>query len=75
MCQLLRGRNKNQFFHYLGLLHDLLHRQYLLNKRFERKLNLLMFLSIFGKRISPGFFYCSNSQSNFEMALDLFGYQ
>ena len=75
LCQLFCSRNKNQFFHYFGLLHDLLHRQYLLNKWFERKLKLLMFLSIFRKRISPGLFYCSNSQSNFEMTLDLFGYQ
>ena len=25
-----------------------------------------MFLSIFGKDISPGWFYCSNSQGNFK---------
>ena len=48
MYKLLCGHNKNQFFHYFGLLHDLLHRQDLLNKWFERKLKLLvMFLSIF----------------------------
>ena len=46
LCQLLCSRNKNQFCHYFGLLHDLLHRQYLLNKWFKMKLRLLMFLSI-----------------------------
>ena len=57
LCQLLRGRNKNQFFHYVGLFHDLLHRQDLLNKWFERKLKLLvMFFAIFGKRFLPGCF-------------------
>ena len=40
LCQLLRGRNKNQLFHYFGLLHDVLHRQDLLNTWFERKLKL-----------------------------------
>ena len=46
LCQLLCSRNKNQFCHYFGLLHDLLHRQYLLNKWFKMKLRLLMIFSI-----------------------------
>ena len=66
--QPLRGRNKNQFFHYFGLLHNLLHRHDLPNRWFERRLKrLALFLSIFGKGISPCWFYCSNSQGNFEM--------
>ena len=36
---------------------------------------MTMFLSIFGKAVSPSCFYCSNSQGNFEMTLELFGYQ
>ena len=61
LWQLLCGRNKNQFFHYFSLLHDLLHRQDLLKKCFWRKLkSLVMFLSIFGKGISPGWFCCPN---------------
>ena len=75
LCHLLRDRNKNQFFYYFGLIH-LLHRQDLSNEWFERKLKLvIMLLSSFGKRISPGSFYCSNSQDNFVMTLELFGYQ
>ena len=76
LCQLLRGRNKNQFFYFCGLLHDLFHRQDLLNKWFGKKLKrLVMFLSIFGKGILPGWFYCSISQSNLDVTLELFGYQ
>ena len=76
MCQLLRRRNKKQFFHYFGLLHNLLHRQDLTNKWFERKLKCMaMFLSTFWKTyftmISLGCFYCSNSWRNFEMTLDV----
>ena len=74
MCQLLCGRNKNQFFHYFGLLRDLLQRQDLPNKWFERRLkHLAMVLSSFGKGISPGWFYYSNFQGNFEMTLELCG--
>ena len=36
---------------------------------------MAMFLSIFGKPISPACFYCSNSLGNFEMTFELFGYQ
>ena len=72
LCQLLRGRNENQVFYYFSLLHDLLHRQELLNESFGRKLR---FLSIFGKGISPGCFYCSNSEGSFKMTLELFFYQ
>ena len=76
MSQLLRGRNNNQFFHYCGLLHDLLYRQDLPNKWFERRLKrLAKFISIFGKGISLGWFYCSNSQGNFKTILKLSGYQ
>ena len=76
LCQLLCGRNKNHFFHYFGLLHDLLHRQDLLNKWLGRKLKLLvMFPSIFEKLISSVWFYCSSFLGNFEMTLELFGYQ
>ena len=65
LCQLLRGHNKNQFFYYFGLLHDLLHCQNLLNEWFEKKLKyLIMFLSVFGKRISPGWFFCLSFQGN-----------
>ena len=68
LCQLLCGRNKNQFFHYFGLLRDLLQRQDLPNKWFERRLkHLAVVLSSFGKGISPGWFYYSNFQGNFEM--------
>ena len=43
-------RNKNQFFHYFGLLHDLLHRQDLPNKWFDRRLKrVAIVLSIFWK--------------------------
>ena len=67
---------KNQFFIYLDLLRDLLHRQDLTNKRFERRLKCMaMFLSIFLKTyspmLSPGCFYCSNSRGNFEMTVDV----
>ena len=73
LCQLLCGHSKNQFFHYFGLLNDLLHGQYLLNKWFGRKLKLLiMFPSIFGKLISQVWFYCSNFQGNIDMTLELF---
>ena len=41
LCQLLGGRNKNQFFHYFSLLRDLLHHQDLPNKWFERRLKLM----------------------------------
>ena len=76
LCQLLRGRNKNQFFDDFGLLRALLHCQDLRNKSFERRLKLTaVVLSIFGKRISPGWFCCSNSQGNFEVTLERFGYQ
>ena len=65
----------SQFLDYITLLHDLLHRQDLLKKWFERNLKrLIVFLSIFGKDISPGWFYYSNSQCNFEVNLELFGY-
>ena len=74
--QLLRGCNKNQFFNFFGLLHDMLRRQDLLNNWLERRLKLsAMFLSIFRKVVSPSWFYCSNSQGNFEMTLEIFGYQ
>ena len=70
LVRLLRGLNKNQFFHYFGLLHDLLRRQDLPNKSFDRRLKRsTMFLSIFVKDISPGWFYCPDSQGNFEMTL------
>ena len=36
---------------------------------------MAMFLSIFGKPISPSCSYCSNPQGNFEMTLELFSYQ
>ena len=38
LCQVLGGRNKNQFFHYFSLLRNLLHHQDLPNKWFERRL-------------------------------------
>ena len=73
LCQLVRGRSENQFFHYFGLLHNLLHRQDLLSKWFERRLKrIAMFLFIFGKLSTPGWFYCSNSQGNFEMTFRTF---
>ena len=56
VCQLFRGRNKNHFFYYFGLLRDLLHRHNLTKKWFEARLKCMaMFLSIFRKRISPLF--------------------
>ena len=68
--RLLHGLNKNQFFHCFGLLHDLLRRQDLPNKSFDRRLKRsTMFLSISVKDISPGWFYCPDSQGNFEMTL------
>ena len=70
------GRNKNQFLYYFGLFYNLLHRQDLSKRWFERKLKrLATLLSIFRKDISPGWFYCVNSQGNFEVALELCGYQ
>ena len=78
LCQLLRGHNENQFFHYfLSLLVIyLLHHQNLPSKWFERRLKRkAMFLPIFGKAISPSCFCCVNSQGDFEMTLELFGYQ
>ena len=64
------------FFHYFGLLHDLLGRQDLTNNLFERRLKRsAMFLSIFRKGNSPSCFYFSNSLGNFEMTLETFGYQ
>ena len=51
---LLRGSNKNQFFHFFGLLHDMLRRQDLPNNWFDRRLKpQAMFLSIFRKVVSP----------------------
>ena len=35
---------------------------------------MAMFLSIFGQRMPPGWFYCSNFQGNFKTTLELFGY-
>ena len=53
LCYLLSGWNKNQFFHYFSLLQDLLHRQDLPKKWFERRIKrLTTFLSIFRKGIS-----------------------
>ena len=76
LYQLPRGRNKNQFFHYFSLLRDLLRRKDWPEKWFERRLKrMAMFLSIFGKPISRSCFYCLNPQGNFEMTLELFGYQ
>ena len=67
LSQHLHGRYKNQFLLYLATL---------ANKWSERRLKrMTMFLSIFGKPISPSCFYCSNSQGNFEMTSELFGYQ
>ena len=72
-CHLLRGRNKNKFFHYFSLLHDLLRHQNLPYKWFVRRSkDMAMFLSIFGKPVWTSCFYCLNSQSNFEMTLELF---
>ena len=66
----------NIFVSYFGLLQDLLHCQFLPNKWLERKLGrLARFLSIFGKCISPDWFYCSIFQGNFEITLELCGYQ
>ena len=43
------------------------------HESFERRLKLsAMFLSIFWKVVSPSWFYCRNSQSNFEMTLEIF---
>ena len=76
VSQLLRGCNKNQFFHLFGLLHDMLRRQDLPNNWFERRLKLLaMSLSIFRKVVSPSWFYCSNTQGHFELTLGILGYQ
>ena len=41
LCQVLGGRNKNQFFHYFSLLRNLLHHQDLPNKWFERRLKCM----------------------------------
>ena len=38
--QLLRGCNKNQFFHFFGLLHNMLRHHHLPNNWFERRLKL-----------------------------------
>ena len=75
LCHLLRGRNKNQVIHQFSLLCDLFHHQDLPNKWFERRLKrMTVFLSIFGKLVSPSCLYL-NSQGNSEMTLELFDYQ
>ena len=61
LCQLLRGRIKIQLFHYFGLLHDLLHRQDLLIKWFERKLN---FFSAFNENLKPHLLGTTSSTSH-----------
>ena len=67
---------ENKFFHYFGLLRDLLHRQDLTNKSFESRLKFMaMFLSSFWKKyftmISPGWVYCLNSRGSFETTVDV----
>ena len=65
-CQVLCGCNKNQFFHCFVVLQDLLRRKDLSKNWFGRRLKgSAMFLSISRKGVLPGWFSCSNSQSNF----------
>ena len=71
--QLFCGCNKNHFFHFFGLLPDMLRRQDLPDICFERRLKLsAMYLSIFRKVVSTSWFYCSNFKGNFEMTLEIF---
>ena len=70
LCQLLPGCNKNQFFQYFGLLHDLLYRQELPNKCFEKRYSLNFLENVF---YQVGFIV--RISENFEMTLQHFGYQ
>ena len=75
-----RRCKKNQFLHYFGLLSQLLQRQDLTNKLFEVRLKCMpMFLSLFWKtyfsKVSPGWFYCSNSWGNFDCGLWLWTFR
>ena len=70
LCQLLPGCNKNQLFQYFGLVHDLLYRQELTNKCFEKRYSLNFLENVF---YQVGFIV--RISENFEMTLQHFGYQ